>query len=211
MKTDKEYAVLLRGQGMSYRAIEKETGISRSTLSSWFKGLPVPGARENVPRETIQRTNMQQRLARQYEQALAVKRAGELFAKHEHETLFWAGLMLYSCNGDVSSKYTIRLTSADPMKQQCFIRFLAMYLDVPPERLSFHVTCYANTDIEASLAYWQGVTAIPSANYIKPTVLARSTGRIPLQNGVGASILTSAITKVILMRWLHLITEAVMV
>jgi predicted transcriptional regulator len=40
-RIDKEMALQLRKEGMSYSQIKDEIGISKSTLSGWLSGLPL--------------------------------------------------------------------------------------------------------------------------------------------------------------------------
>ena len=219
MRTDKDQAIAMRKAGKSYRQIQAELGIARSTLTSWFSGqiwnneIAAGNASRKVvvSRETAQRLALQRRLAIQYQHALTVKQAVALFAQHEHDPLFWAGLMLYGCNGDTSSKYTICFSSADPSKHRIFLAFMEKYFSFLPDHFAFHLTVYANTVPSEAVSYWQKHCAIPASRYNKIMTLSRATAKGGLQNGIGASIMTSAITKDTLMQWLALTTKAVMV
>jgi hypothetical protein len=138
MRKDKGSAFDLRKAGKSYREIERELGVPRSTLCAWFAGVEwskhvekhntdrnISNSKERLA--TINKERVQ-KLASDY-QAAEEKAAGEyeLFKK---EPLFAMGLMIYAIKGDKGSTHVIHIGNSEPYVQRVFNAFAAKYLSL---------------------------------------------------------------------------------
>lgn len=214
-ETSKRRAFELRGEGLSYRAIEKELGISRGTLSIWFHADKGSIATKDgflakktiVSRETIQRFNMQRRLSLQYEQALLMKQADTQFELYKNEPLFLIGVTLYACHGDVQSRHIVRFATAEGEKHQLFLHCIEKYLHIAADQFHLQLSLYINSIPENAQLYWVESTGIPTNKHSFTKPIARTTTKNLLQNGIGSSILHSVTVKTILIRWVSLLKK----
>lgn len=215
MRTDKNKAIELRKAGKSYRAIERETGIARSTLTRWFKGedwntqvFEVNNSKKSsVSRETMQRFNLQRKLSLQYEHALAMKQADHNYQQYKNDPLFIRGITLYACHGDLVSRYSVSFSTANTVKQGHFLLFMERYLQCPVDYFSFKLAVYEDSDYEAAKKYWLLAIPMLSGQWGKVGRIKRQAATKALQNGISTSIMTSAIIKATLLRWIALVDK----
>ncbi len=212
MRKDKNIAFELRKQGKSYREIQKEIGVSRSTLCDWFKNVAWSKHNKNIninrniklSTERLEKLNTARtaNLVHYYEEALL--EAGDLYHRFRQEPLFTAGLMIYAGEGDKLNKGLIRMANADPSIHKVFLHFSEKYLGFKRENLKFSLLCYPDHDVDAVKMFWVNTLGIFASNFHKIIVIQ---GRHPtkrLQYGVLSSIIASTVKKKVILKWIEL-------
>src|SRR5258708_6141371 len=151
MRIDRSLAINLRKQGKSYNQINRELGVSKGTLSSWFRDNAWSS---NIKVVLIKKAQIKAggklRLM-----ALANKNKWEKwyetcqqeaiteFPKLQKDPLFISGLMLYWGEGDkVLKNGIVRLVNSDPKMIRVFHLFLKNTLVLPSEKIHFRLTLY---------------------------------------------------------------------
>ena len=115
MRKDKNIAFELRKQGKSYREIQREINISRSTLCKWFKNeewsnhIKYKNNTGNLilTKDRILKLNLARsdKLKALYDRAhIEATQEFEVFKK---DPLFMAGLMVYAGEGDKATRFNI--------------------------------------------------------------------------------------------------------
>ena len=112
MRKDKNLAFELRKKGKSYRELEGELGVSRSTLSEWFRNIEWSKhiERRNIQSNTaVSKQRIEAMNAGRKEKLRLKYREIEIKAEQEFkifksEPLFMAGLMIYAGEGDKVSR-----------------------------------------------------------------------------------------------------------
>ena len=163
MRKDKGSAFELRKAGKSYREIEKQLGVSRSTLSEWFreiewsKHVEKQNTDRNISRskERIQTLNKRRedRLKDVYNQA--EEKAAEEYQIFKNEPLFMSGLMIYAIKGEKASTHIIRLRELEPYLERIFSNFVHEYLSAEAElQFGAGMSILSNTVLKKKLMKW---------------------------------------------------------
>jgi hypothetical protein len=186
MNTHRDEAYKLRIQGFSYSEINSTLGVSKSTLSSWFKDLVLSDAalKRLQARVTM---GVENGLLRhnKLQTVKAVKRASlhreagarEITELTEKElilvgtALYWAEgfKRLKTRDGKERTAHPIRLVNADPDMIKLFIRFLQKSLGVESSEIFLTMRLYDHINKERAFKYWMDVTGLPGDNFRKVT------------------------------------------
>src|SRR5688500_2668112 len=129
----------LRQLGMSVREIEKELGVSRSSVSLWVRDIELTEV-QKANLWTRQRFYDSKKLGatanavRFREQRLQYQQVGRAKAR-EGNPLHHAGCMLYWAEGE-KSKNTLNFVNSDANMMLLFIQFLREEMQVADDKIS---------------------------------------------------------------------------
>lgn len=215
MRKDKDLAFSLRKQGKTYKEIEKELGVSRGTLSSWFKGfewsknLSNSNTQNNLKLSTERIKNLNEGRRK----ALEIKyKKNEIESVVEYEIfkkqpLFMAGLMLYAGEGDKRSKNNSRISNSDFYLHEVFIQFSEKFLKIKRENIKIGLILYPDLDQSVCVGKWSKILKVDEKNFYKTQVIQGKTSNQnnKLQYGVGISIISSTVViKKKILKWLEM-------
>lgn len=213
MRKDKEVAFILRKEGKSYREIQREINISRSTLCDWFKNeewsahvknknnkINVVLSKERLSKLNDGRSRM---LVEKYKQVeIDAEKEFQIFKK---DPLFMAGLMIYAGEGDKKSQNMSRISNSEFYIHKIFIKFAIKYLNIKRENIKIGLILYPDLDIEECLDKWSEELDINKLNFHKTQIIKGKEKTKKLQYGVGISIISSiVIVKKKILKWLEL-------
>lgn len=212
MRKDQEFIFSLRREGRSYRYINKATGVSRGTLSRWFKGQEwskhISIAHDSQSparsRERMYKMNMVRKLKLQYEYALAIKEAESEYLTYKKDPLFWSGILSYLEAGDMKTASYIRLTSSKPFTHKVFKAFCSRYFGISQDKISFMLTLYKTENLETALDFWEKKLDLGRDYFYKTQFIKGNDSKKRLQFGFGATIISSTSFKKKLVRWIEL-------
>ena len=213
MRRDKVEALELRKEGKSYSEITRALGVSKGTLSFWFKGFDWSQdlAKYNhvfnySPEKILLMHKARGRkLGKLYEEMRI--QAEQEFDLHKNETLFIAGLIAYAGEGDKTHDNLLRIANTDPRIHLIFKRFIEMYYPQFAEKLRVSILLYPDLDSSECLQWWSASLSIPVEQFHKPVrIIGRHKTR-RLQYGVASLIISSTSFKVKIRRLLDLALE----
>lgn len=179
MRKDKNYIIEMRSKGMSYDAIARETGVSKSTLSKWFKNDSI----SDSVKKTLQNKNYEESRHRimnlnktrgnllnvYYEQA--ENEALNALKVFSNNTLFVFGVAAYWGEGDKASKNGFRISNSDPEFIRLFIKFMINICKVEKQKIRLYLMIYADSDPTKVLDYWSKKVGLDQGYFAKPYVL----------------------------------------
>jgi len=213
MRKDKEKAIQLRRQGISYRKIRAELGMPMSTLSTWFKNEPWSEEIKNKLSAEVSLANKKNlqlmaqankerwRLKHEEYRAAAVKEFGRL----KNDPLFLAGVMLYWGEGDRALKNSIvRLANSDPEMIKIFNLFLIKSIGIVPEKIFVWLLLYPDLVDSVQKNFWSKTTGIATEQFKKSIYIK---GRHPtkrLSYGVCTIYVSSRALKERMLKWIEL-------
>ncbi|MEX2090941.1 MAG: hypothetical protein WD989_02325 [Candidatus Paceibacterota bacterium] len=213
MRKDKEKAVELRKQGLSYKKIRQELGIPTSTLAEWFKNEPwsqeikfrlskeVSLSNEKALKAMIEANRERWRLKHEEYREAAIRE----FERYKNDPLFLAGIMLYWGEGEKQQKYsTVRLSNSEPEMIRIFYLFLTKLLKISPDKISGWLLLYPDLVDSVQRNFWSKATGIPINKFTKSTYIK---GRHPskrLSYGVCTVYVSSRALKERILKWLEL-------
>lgn len=168
MRTDKEFAFLLRKQGKTYKENKGELGMSMSTLSNWFqnvdfsedikRAVTAQAQLKNTVRLKVLNQARGDLLRAHYIQA-EIKALKEL-NDNISNPLFISAVAAYWGEGDKSGGSLVRLANTDPQMIKLFIYFLLTICSVPKDKLRLALYIYEDLDDIVCRKYWSKKTGL---------------------------------------------------
>jgi transcriptional regulator with XRE-family HTH domain len=184
----------LRAQGLSYKQIADQLGVSKSSVSLWVRDLPRPphlSIEESRKRSLAalsrywQQEYASRREFREEFRAVAAREIGELT---ERETLI-AGAVAYWCEGAKTKPYRqtgalVSFINSDPGLVLLFLRFLDT-AGIQRTELIFRVSIHESAGVEAAQRFWAELTEAPADQFRKPTLKRHNPKTIRKNTGEG--------------------------
>lgn len=186
---EREKAINLRKEGMSYSQIRKLLKVSKSTLSLWLRDYPLSKERirelrdwneERIEkcRET-KRKKKEKRLNDFYQQEKRI-----IFPLNKRE-LYLAGLFLYCGEGKKSQPAILSVSNTDPSIIKFFIVWLTKSLGVSKRKLRVNLQLYNDMNIKREVIFWSKTLKIPPSQFNHPYIKKTSSARINHKGGFG--------------------------
>ena len=182
-KEEKRKAIEMRLAGEPYEHIKSTLGISKSTLSGWFKNIAL--TKEQLERirgnatakrvETYIKTTKERR-----------KRIFNNFCEEEKKNLFplskrdllMAGLFLYLGEGAKSDWWRINISNSDPSIIKFSTFWFTKILGIKKDKLKVQLHLYNDMDAEKEIEYWKNVMDINRDQFVRPYIKKTSSQRI---------------------------------
>ncbi|MEK7462185.1 MAG: helix-turn-helix domain-containing protein [Patescibacteria group bacterium] len=216
MRTDKELAFELRRSGKSYKEIAKELGMSKSTLTVWFKGhvfseeirksLTINASTESTARLQNLNKIRGDSLDALYHRAM-IEATLEL-EMNKNNPLFIAAISAYWGEGDKRSRNNVRLINTDPLMLRLFIKFLVRFCSVTRENIKAAIFIYPDLDEETCRQYWEKEIGISS--FHKTMVLPSRHKTKKLQYGTCSVIVSNTYLKKKMLLWIDQLPKIVL-
>ncbi len=176
----------LREQGYSYALINQKLGISKSTMSYWFKDKPFVANKEVLSRiKNGQAAVGIERHNRRVQEIQTLKQQGiEEIGKISKRDLWMLGLGLYIGEGAKTTEI-IRISNSNPHVIRLSIRWLEEVFGLTSENFSVRLHLYPDSEVDRCQRYWQDVTGLDKDNFRKPNIdkrtnkQASNSGKLP--------------------------------
>ena len=216
-RIDKEKIIELRKSSKSYNQINKELGISKSTLSDWFGGVSwsqkikkeLEAITRNNHKIRIEKLNIirGENLKKLYIQAQ--KEAIDDFEKLKFHPLFIAGIMLYWGEGDKASRHRVALTNTDPKMIKLFTIFLKDICKIDKKRLKIWLLLYPDLNELECKKYWKKEADLMDFDFNKSIFIKGRHKTRRLHHGVCTAVFSSRYLKEKMITWLSLFPDVV--
>lgn len=175
MNKRKEQATQLREKGYSYGMIVEKLGISKSTLSCWFKDLPfIPNKNviERIKRGPFK--SGQIRHNQRVKNTIGIKKAAKKeLGEISKRDLWMLGVGLYIGEGDKAYEM-VRMINSDPRVIKLSIRWFRDICGLKNENMVITLHLYPDNNIVKCVKYWSKVTGIPTTQFRKTQVDIRN-------------------------------------
>ena len=165
----------LRDSGYSYNMIHLKLGVSKSTLSNWFRDRPfIPNDEvlnriQYGPIKSAEKKH--NRKVKEIEELLKI--GAEEVGKLSKRDLWLLGLGIYIGEG-TKSHDIIRVANADPMVIKIAIRWFKEIIGLSNENISIRLHLYPDNDEAICIKFWQGITGLPLKSFYKVYIDRRS-------------------------------------
>lgn len=211
---EKEKAFRLRrDHQQSYAQISETLGVSKGTVSAWFKGLDWSKTIEETLRKQAELKNTSTLRKYHYKRRTeldelyknAEETAKQEFRALSSKPLFIAGLALYWGEGDkLFQNGQVRVSNVDADLLQVYCLFLDQCCGVPYETMKVSLLYYPDHQMEQLLEYWQKVLPIPIKSYFKPTLIQGRHKSRRTEYGVCIVQVSNKELKMKILTWLSL-------
>lgn len=169
----------LRGEGLDYKRIAAELGVSKSSVSLWVRDLPRP---ERLSYEECRKRQdaavaaywAAERPRREaYRESIKTTARSEL-RQLTHREILIAGAIAYGCEGAKNKPGRPRcdrviFTNSDPAMIRFFIRFLDV-AGVERKDLVYRLQIHETADVQAAQRYWLEVIGADPAQFRRPSL-----------------------------------------
>jgi transcriptional regulator with XRE-family HTH domain len=135
----------LRADGLSVKQIERELGVSRSSVSVWVRDVPLDDERRAllVARSRLGPIVAAERKAERARDRRRVHQEDGRRLARERDTSYAAGCMLYWAEGS-KARNKVQLTNSDPELLVHFAAFLRMHFHVAPASMRLACNLFAD-------------------------------------------------------------------
>ena len=170
-----EKVIKIRKAGSSYSYIQKQTGVSKSTLSDWLSGIPYKPNQATLNKiikarlmaNEAQRSKKRKSIAEARD--VAIKDIGE-FSKRD---LFMLGIGIYIGEG-AKTNDIIRIVNSDPKIIKTAIIWFKKILNLQNNNFSIRIHLYPDNNKEEAIEYWSKVTGLSKDNFLSTWVDVRT-------------------------------------
>lgn len=181
MKTNLELhqkAIALRRKGKSYREIEKELDIARSTLSSWLKQIPLSKKHKarlytNRIKNMVRGPNSYHERRRE-EVTSIIKIAASEIKELSPAAYKLLGVGIYW--GEGTKKGMAQITNSDPLLIAFMTKWFSAMFNVPVESFKAFLNIYPQQSEKEIKEFWSELTGIPISRFGRSFIKPRSKG-----------------------------------
>ena len=184
---DRDLAISLRKQGMSYSQIKEHLNVSKSSLSLWLQKYPLSQKRLGELRDhsekRIENFRNTMRLKREV-------RLDKIFLKAKADVgglskrdIFIGGIFLYWGEGS-KTRGSLTVTNTDPSVLKFFIKWLES-VGVGADRLKVNLHLYKDMDIVKEVDFWSKILSISRKQFRRPYIKETESKSISYRNGFG--------------------------
>jgi transposase len=170
-------AVAMREKGRSYREIQAEVGVSKSTLSLWLRDVPLTEEQQRAldlrsPAAATRRAKAIRASAAQRRARVEAEARAQVTELSESE-LFVAGVVAYWAEGAKNKPWRtgtrVAFLNSDPAMIRLFLHGLRL-LGVELERLQFRVHIHESSDVPGAEAFWAHVVGDDGGRFSRSTL-----------------------------------------
>ena len=200
MRNDKILAYKMRIRGQSYAEISKGLGMSKSTLSGWFRHLVIPKeAHEKIINQSraasinaLLKVNRSKTMHAEDRIKTARSSSIKEIGKLSRRDLLLAGVTLYWTEGHkrsivfkdrVRTYHAVSITTSDLLKARIFIRFLRELCKIPDEKITADLRISQQQQTAYVVDIWSKATGLPLSSFRKTyaTKLSLPNGTIQIR------------------------------
>ncbi len=186
---DREKALALRKEGMSYSQIMKELKVGKSTLSYWLKDYPLSSQRIKELRdfnaqriEKCRETKKKKKTNRLNE--VCDKQKKYLFPFADKE-FYLAGLFLYWGEGAKFKEANLSISNTNPAILKFFVDWVIRSLLFPKSKLKIYLHLYQDMKISEEIEFWSSTLDISKIQFNKPYIKKSRKSEIKHKGGFG--------------------------
>lgn len=168
---EKERAIILRKEGLSYGEILKEVPVAKSTLSLWLKsvGLSIPQKQRLTEKRlaAAKRGGLAKRLSKQRITEKIKNIARDEIKNISSRELWLIGAAFYWAEGskEKNKSGSVKFSNSDPQMIKLFLRWLELFCKTIKSDIYFEIYLHETAaDKEGEVRkYWSGITKYPTS------------------------------------------------
>jgi len=173
----RERAITLRKKGYTYKEIQIEVPVAKSSLSLWLKDLPLTKTEKAALKDRKDnqisrgRTKVagilrQRRLNRE---KLHLEEARQLFNKYQSDPLFFTGIALYWAEGGKRTNQW-QFINSDLDMQRVMLLWLLKYPEIKKSEIYFRLYVHKAYISENCEEWWQKQLRVTNNKFLKTVV-----------------------------------------
>jgi len=167
-------AIELRKKGHSLNEITREIPVSKSSLSTWLRGIILSKDAQTIIKSKMTNGQIASQKSKLAQTAFREKEAYDLASilvdnlKTDFSYRKILCAMIYHCEGTKNERNGIVFTNSDPRLIRCFLTLFRESFDLDEKkfRVCVHLHSYHNKDQQ--LNFWSKTSSIPVQQFIRP-------------------------------------------
>ena len=175
---ERKFARKLRRSGQSVRAIARQTGCSKSSISLWVRDIPLTAKqiaklKSNQDKARAKAANHPNSLKQKWAKIrnnIIEKSSREIPKNFSNTNLKILGAALYWAEGYNASRNHFLFANSNPGMIKVMMKFLENICHVPREKIKARVNIHPHLDIKKAEHFWLSITGIPKYNFNKPLI-----------------------------------------
>ena len=166
--SEKNKAIALRKQGLSYKEILKQVSVAKSTLSLWLRSVGL--SKKQKQRLTKKRLDAAKRggakrhADRMYELARTKQEAKKEVAALSRKERWLIGALLYWAEGSKEKEYgaatNIKFSNSDPLMILLFRKWLEEFHSISSERIKYELYIHERAAWKGAKRHWASMLSI---------------------------------------------------
>lgn len=171
-------ALELRRQGLTYKEIGQQLGVSKSTLNNWLKAVPYKPSNESLKRGRLARIQNAQVLHKRKIKRVSkiMEAAGKDIESLSTHSLKLIGLMAYWCEGSKTADNIVKFTNSDSELIRLMAKWFTSICRVSLQKMRVHLRVHEDVSIAEAKEYWSGVTGVPLTQFHRTTIKRSESG-----------------------------------
>ena len=172
---EREKAIALRKEGLSYSEILRQIPVAKSSLSLWLKSVKLAVSQKQRLTDKKRASAMRGAMKRKTERIALTKEIkdkarGEIGRLTKRE-LFLIGVALYWAEGSKEKEYRpgskVVFSNSDPQMIKVFLQWLLEIIKLPKKRISFSIYIHDShkNRVEEVKRYWSEKTGFTKENF----------------------------------------------
>ncbi len=179
---EKQKALELRKQGLSYKEILTKMKVSKSTLSIWLREVEL--TKEQKARLLNKSERIRYEVAKKKVRARLTKTKEiinesrkEAIILSKNNDLFLLGIALYWAEGAKNGVESVKFANSDPKMILLIMRWFREVCKVPEEKFRIHIHMHNLHTRKDIIEYWSKITKINKSQFYKPYIKESSLGQ----------------------------------
>ncbi|HDZ77003.1 MAG TPA: hypothetical protein ENH41_02845 [Candidatus Omnitrophica bacterium] len=209
---ERQKAVALRKQNLTYNEIRQRLNVSKSSLSLWLCDVPFISSEKTREKQKLARIRNGQVLHKRKLQrtSLIMASAKKEIQNINSSKLKLLGIMAYWTEGSKTQDSLVKFTNSNPKFIKFALRWLRKICDVREEKLRIHLRIHDDLNKNKIEQYWSKITGIPLNRFHKTTFkLSGSNGKRhnKLKYGIASIVVCDTNLFYRIMGWIEGVTE----
>ena len=173
---EKQQAVALRNQGLSYREIQEVVRVSRGSLGRWLRGIELGQAQQqrihhknlSIRRKFVE-YNERKRVQTQAQKLATLQQCSQDIGNITIRELHLVGAALYWAEGSKGNLTSVvEFVNADPAMIALMMRWFRMCCQVPEQKFRARVQLHDTAQQLEAERFWSTLTGIPAEQFTRP-------------------------------------------
>jgi len=174
---EKEQAIQLRLEGMSYPQIAKKVKVANSSLSRWLRDIPYRNKQFGIMKTSDAFKNrghilhLDRLLRTESIKSIAAKEVGDITKRD----LFISGIMLYWAEGTKVGE-EVCVSNSNPEIIKFAMKWFREICEVPKDKFRLQMHLHTDLDHDQCLKRWMNITGLPKEQFHKTYIKKSSLG-----------------------------------
>ena len=181
--TEKKKALVLRKRGESLKSIASQLGVSKSSVSTWVRDVPLSMeqlkflGQKGFTSEAIEKRRMTRNANEKTKRDKVMLEGARNIRALSKNDLRIIGLCLYWGEGGKTIRGMARISNSDPAVIKVMMRFFREVCLVEEKKFRGSIHIHSHLEIQKAEKYWSTISGIPQSQFYKTYAIPSIAGK----------------------------------